>query len=291
MLQLRPYRPDDAATVLSWCTNERSFYQWTAGRLGAYPLSPAQFQPTSDSMAFIAMDAGEAAGFFILCSLEDRPGELRLGFIIVAPQKRGRGCGKAMVQLAVQYAREFCGANAVSLVVFENNPAAYRCYTAAGFRPDPSRLPESCQILDEDWPCLQLVLQMTDGTALLDRYWQAVLAQDATAVRSFLDPQAVVRWHNTDEQFTVEEFIRANCTYPGDWDGAIQRTVPIPGGYVTVVHVFNRERTLSFHVTSFFRLIQGRITALDEYWGDDSAPPVWRQELHLGTSIDKEESP
>ena len=291
MLQLRPYRADDAATVLSWCTDEHSFYQWTAGRLGAYPLSPAQFQPASDSIAFIATDAGVPAGFFTLRPLENRPGELRLGFIIVAPQKRGHGCGKAMVQLAVRYAREFCGAQAVSLGVFENNPTAYNCYIAAGFRPDLSQPPESYRIQSEDWRCLRLISEMTDGTALLDRYWQAVLAQDAAAMRRFLAPQAVVRWHNTDEQFTAEEFIRANCTYPGDWDGTVQRTAPIPGGYVTVVHVFNRERTLSFHVTSFFRLNQGHITALDEYWGDDGTPPIWRQKLHLGTSIDKEESP
>ena len=290
MLQLRPYRPEDSATVLSWCTNEHSFYQWTAGKLGAYPLSPAQFQPTSDSMAFIATDAGEPMGFFTLNTLKNRPGELHLGFIIVAPQKRGQSYGKAVVQLAVQYAREFCDAHAVSLRVFENNPAAYRCYIAAGFQPDPSRPPESYRILDEDWRCLHLVSEITDGAALLNRYWRAVLAQDAAGMRDFLAPHAMVRWHNTDERFTAEEFIRANCTYPGDWDGTVQRITPIPEGYVTVVHVFNRERTLSFHVTSFFRLIQGRITALDEYWGDDSVPPVWRQELHLGTTIDKEES-
>ena len=29
----------------------------------------------------------------------------------------------------------------------------------------------------------------------------------------------------------------------------------------------------------------GRIAALEEYWGDDGPPPAWRQELHLGRPI------
>ena len=110
-------------------------------------------------------------------------------------------------------------------------------------------------------------------------------------MRAFLAPEAVVRWHNTNEQFTAEEFIAANCAYPGDWDGAVQRVESIPGGCVTVTHVFSPALALSFHVTSFFQISQGRITALDEYWGDDGAPPQWRQQLHLGKPImDREES-
>lgn len=31
MLTIRPYNPTDAATILSWCQEERAFYQWTAG--------------------------------------------------------------------------------------------------------------------------------------------------------------------------------------------------------------------------------------------------------------------
>ena len=47
MLTLRPYRPEDAETVLSWCADERAFYQWTAGVLGPWPLSAAAFASAS----------------------------------------------------------------------------------------------------------------------------------------------------------------------------------------------------------------------------------------------------
>ena len=50
------------------------------------------------------------------------------------------------------------------------------------------------------------------------------LAQDRQAMAGYFRPDAVIRWHCTNEQFTVPEFIRANCEYPGEWDGKIERT-------------------------------------------------------------------
>lgn len=55
----------------------------------------------------------------------------------------------------------------------------------------------------------------------LDAYWKAALQQNADAMRSFFHEDAFVNWHNTNEHFTVEEFIRANCEYPGAWDGQL----------------------------------------------------------------------
>ena len=57
----------------------------------------------------------------------------------------------------------------------------------------------------------------------IDAYWAAVLRQDADAIRACFLPDAYVNWHNTNEHFTVEEFIRANCEYPDAWNGEIER--------------------------------------------------------------------
>ena len=54
-------------------------------------------------------------------------------------------------------------------------------------------------------------------------YWQAVLRQDADAMREFFHENAVMCWHNTNERFTLAEFLRANCAYPGSWDGTVER--------------------------------------------------------------------
>ena len=31
MLRIRPYKASDADTILSWCQDEKTFYQWSAG--------------------------------------------------------------------------------------------------------------------------------------------------------------------------------------------------------------------------------------------------------------------
>lgn len=57
-------------------------------------------------------------------------------------------------------------------------------------------------------------------------FWDAVLKQDADRMRAYFCRDAYINWHCTDEQFTVEEYIRANCEYPGEWDGKIERVKP-----------------------------------------------------------------
>ena len=56
-------------------------------------------------------------------------------------------------------------------------------------------------------------------------FWDAVLRQDANVIREYFHPTAFVNWHNTNEHFTVEEFIRANCEYPGEWDGEVVQII------------------------------------------------------------------
>lgn len=116
-------------------------------------------------------------------------------------------------------------------------------------------------------------------------FWNAVLRQDADAIRKSFHPDAWVNWHNTNEHFTVEEFIRANCEYPGQWAGEVERIVTTPDWIVTATHVYDREKTMSFHAVSFFHVTEGKIASIEEYWGDDGQAPQWRQDKHIGTKI------
>lgn len=56
----------------------------------------------------------------------------------------------------------------------------------------------------------------------IQQFWSDVLAQRADEIREYFQADAYVNWHCSNEHFTVEEFIRANCEYPGDWDGEVQ---------------------------------------------------------------------
>lgn len=116
-------------------------------------------------------------------------------------------------------------------------------------------------------------------------FWQAVLTQDAKALEAYFHPHAVVRWHCSNEEFTVQEFIRANCEYPGEWDGDIERMHVLGELVITAVHVCTKDRSAHFHVTSFMQLKDGKIDSLDEYWGDDGPAPAWRRELKIGKAI------
>lgn len=116
-------------------------------------------------------------------------------------------------------------------------------------------------------------------------YWTAVLTQNADAMFSFFSSNAWINWHNTNEHFSVKEFIFANCKYPGKWEGEIERILFWDELVITVVRVYALEQDLSFHVTSFMEVKDGKITAIDEYWGDDGEAPQWRRELNIGSKI------
>ena len=123
---------------------------------------------------------------------------------------------------------------------------------------------------------------------MLTGLWDAIARQDAPAMRTYFAPGAVVCWHNTDEQFTLEEYLRANCEYPGEWRGRLERAEAVEGGAVSVARVWAADGSVALHAVSFYRFEGGKIARMDEYWGDDGQPPAWRQALGLGRPIGAE---
>ena len=159
-LRLRPYNGKDADTILSWCKDESAFYKWSAGVLGDYPISREQFGFVNNLMAFTAIDDEAVIGFFTMRRPSDSFDELRFGFVIVDPEKRGRGYGKRMLQLGIKYAKEIYGAKKVSLGVFENNEPAYRCYKSVGFKDIVLEETEKYTVHGEEWKCLELEMDL-----------------------------------------------------------------------------------------------------------------------------------
>ena len=119
----------------------------------------------------------------------------------------------------------------------------------------------------------------------INAFWQSTLAQDAAAMRAYFAPNAAVRWHCTNECFTAEEFIAANCAYPGAWKGRVERVERLGDLLISVVRVSSADETVNCHAVSFIRLAGEKIAAIDEYWGDDGPAPQWRQALGLGRPI------
>jgi hypothetical protein len=108
-------------------------------------------------------------------------------------------------------------------------------------------------------------------------FFKAVIRQDAAKLRTYFEPDAHIFWSNTNEEFTVDEYVRANCEYPGQWEGKVERVDKIKGydqQIVFVARVWNAEgaaaRVVSF--VQFGDTEDELIAMLDENWGDIDLP-------------------
>lgn len=159
MLRLRPYKKQDAETIVSWIGDERTLRLWSGERYNKYPISAEDMnrfymecEEQGDFYEMTALDETGIVGHFILRSVEENP---FLCFVIIDPQKRGIGYGKEMLSLALRYAFEILRVTKVSLHVFENNEPAYYCYKTLGFQ-EAEKTSETCQIMGESWNRLQM---------------------------------------------------------------------------------------------------------------------------------------
>jgi hypothetical protein len=120
----------------------------------------------------------------------------------------------------------------------------------------------------------------------INNYWQVVLNQEASKIEAFFHEEAVIKWRDTNEQFTVSEFIQANCEYPGEWSGEIKRIERTPEQLISVTHVFSKDKSANFHVVSFIKIKDNKIMEIDEYWGEIGSIPQWRIDKNIGRKID-----
>ncbi len=159
MLGLRPYKKEDADTILSWSKDEMAFYRWSAGVLGKFPVTRAEFGFVESLMAFTAFDENGIVGFFTLRNPGEKADELRMGFVIIDPERRGCGTGKEMVMLGLRYAFDIYGARKVSLGVFENNKPACYCYKAAGFKDTVPVETAVYPVMGEEWTSKEMIIE------------------------------------------------------------------------------------------------------------------------------------
>lgn len=117
------------------------------------------------------------------------------------------------------------------------------------------------------------------------KFFDMVLSQNALEIKKFFNEDAYIDWHNTNERFTVDEFIKVNCTYPGKWSGEVERVEQIGNLLIAVAKVINVFDKSSFYVNSFILLENDKIVKLDEYWGDNGEIPQWRMIKNIGVKI------
>jgi len=163
MLRLRPYKSCDAKYIVNWIKDEVSFRKWCADRYDSYPITANDMNSHYNAFAeadnfyeMTAFDESGVVGHLIMRFTDDEKHILRFGFVIVDNKKRGKGYGKEMLLLALEYAFEILKVQKVTLGVFENNKPAYYCYKAVGFKEVNYDSAEYFHVLGEQWKCVEL---------------------------------------------------------------------------------------------------------------------------------------
>ena len=154
-MKLRKYEKEDSKIICSWVKDSKTLFQWSADRIGKFPLqgdelnenyrerNPETFTP----MTAVDDNNNPVGHLFILIPV-----------VIVSPEVRGKGNGKKMIELAIDYSKKHFNADKITLGVFENNPNARLCYEALGFKPVSER---TVKILDNDWTCIDMELNLS----------------------------------------------------------------------------------------------------------------------------------
>jgi len=135
-MSLRPFLSNDASTILSWCKDKHAFRLWSADRYKEFPVQPEEMmeQYKGDNMYPLTAVAGDAiVGHILLRSPSEDKSGIRFGFVIVDDSKRGKGYGKQMLRLAIDYAQRELDAQKITLGVFCDNLSAVECYKSVGF--------------------------------------------------------------------------------------------------------------------------------------------------------------
>ena len=139
-MKIRPYIENtDYLYLEKWVKNERIHAMWCANLI-QYHITKDKFHAflkknaiNYSDCAFTAIDDNEEPIGFFCYSVDSNDNSGFFKFVVIDNKKRGKGYGKGMLRLAMQYAFDKTGVKTVKLNVFNENIMAKRCYENVGF--------------------------------------------------------------------------------------------------------------------------------------------------------------
>lgn len=131
LIELRPFRPDDAETLIAWFDTEAGLREF-AGPGPRWPLDHAQLEQRMHEPglhAWTARRPGEAEHIGHIERIRTEEID-RIDRVAIAPAHRGRGLAVPLVRAALD---QLPVVGPVDLLVFAGNTPAVRTYEAVGF--------------------------------------------------------------------------------------------------------------------------------------------------------------
>jgi [ribosomal protein S18]-alanine N-acetyltransferase len=128
--RLTAYQPQAAAAVVGWAADSLFSRAWLPEGEPPADVVMRQWHADPDVHPFLLTVHGNLVGYGELW-VDEAEGEVELAHLLVDPQQRGRGYGKALGELLTGEAHSF-GLDTV-LRVDRRNDVAIRCYTSLGF--------------------------------------------------------------------------------------------------------------------------------------------------------------
>lgn len=204
--------------------------------------------------------SGQRVGFLVLKHLSHA---LRLDHFYIDPPAQRRGIGSAVMDQICSQADE--QQLPVELCALKGSPAN-RFYLHHGF----------AMTGDGDWDHDYLRMPNSPSLCAVRALWAAYQRRDWPAARALLFDDAQALWWTSGERLTgADVIIAVQAAYPEGWTIHLIELAHLQDGRVmSLVRVDHPPH--SFFATSFFRLDDGRIAGIEEYWATVEPPPAWR---------------
>jgi len=116
---------------------------------------------------------------------------------------------------------------------------------------------------------------MLTNEEVIRELWSAIECRDWGAMCSLCDERCVFTLPQSGERYNREGFVRLNREYPGDWHVNVETLIECENWVVTEVTVSFHDR--SDRGVSLFRIDNGKVVEIREYWPEPFDVPAWRE--------------
>ena len=115
-----------------------------------------------------------------------------------------------------------------------------------------------------------------------------VSKQPDNIIKSYFASDAIICWHDSNEQLTLEEFVIANREYPSSWTCNIERIEKLEKGFAIAAQLDHLEDGFFIKYVSFINLNDNnKVQRLDEWFVALEEIPQWRKDMNIGRPIEK----